>query len=161
MSKDFLCKDCVHNNHGWCKAIKRNKLKEIDKCAIKDDGSKKVELRPFEELLEAPAYTEEKIVEPKEYQKIPQPRPIFIKKDDDSFEHEVLGKRQMLWTIQRQAIAIKEDDTVENKFEELCKCINSLAKHQNFSETIGNFEDILMETDVMMINDSKRLAEIL
>lgn len=161
MSKDYLCKDCIHNNHGWCKAIKRNKLKEIDKCAMKDDGSKKIELRPFEELLEAPTYVEEKIVEPKEYQKIPQSRPIFIEKDDNTFEHETLGKRIMLWTIQRQAIAIAEDDTVVNKFEELCRCIVNIGRAQILTERIGNFNDILMETDQLLIEDSKKVTEIL
>lgn len=161
MSKDYLCKDCVHNNHGWCKAIKRNKLKEIDKCAMKDDGSKQQKLKPFEELLEAPAYVEENIVEPKQYEKIPQPRPILIKKDDNTFEHETLGKRIMLWTIQRQAIAIAKDDTVENKFEELCRCIVNISGAQTVTERIGNFNDILMESDEIVIEDSKKVTELL
>ena len=50
MSKNYICKDCVHNNYGWCKVLKRNKLKEIDKCAVKDDGSKPLKLRPLEKL---------------------------------------------------------------------------------------------------------------
>lgn len=140
MAKEYLCKDCEHNNHGWCKIKKMNGLKEITSCEHKGTTIK--------------ANFKAKVTSVKRAESIKF-------EEDSSFEHEALGKRQMLWAIQRQAIAIKLDNTIENKFEELCKCINSLAKHQNFSETIGNFEDILMETDVMMINDSKRLAEIL
>lgn len=164
MSKDYLCKDCLHNNHGWCKAIKRNKLKEINKCAMKDDGSKQFELRPFEETLEAPIYVENNI-QVKEYEKVPQPKPMPIllnqKENDYSFEHETLGKRIMLWTIQRQAIAIVQDDNVENKFEELCRCIVNIAGAQTVTERIGDFNEILMESDKILIEDSKKVTELL
>lgn len=130
MTKNYLCKNCEHNNHGWCKIKKINGLKEITSCEYNTNN------------INPPTY-------------------ISTNEDDYSFEHEVLGKRQMLWAIQRQAIAIKQDNTVTNKFEELCKCINSLAKQQDFSECIGDFNEILMETDKMMINDSKKLMEIL
>ncbi|MDV3426503.1 MAG: hypothetical protein LIR50_04860 [Bacillota bacterium] len=35
--KDYLCKDCVHNNNGWCEKKKFNGLKKMDiaKCADK------------------------------------------------------------------------------------------------------------------------------
>ena len=33
--KDYLCKDCVHNNNGWCKKRKFNGLKNIAKCTNK------------------------------------------------------------------------------------------------------------------------------
>lgn len=160
MSKDYLCKDCIHNNHGWCKAIKRNKLKEIEKCAMKDDGSKPQELRPFEEFIEAPAYTEQEKV--KEYEKTPIARPMLMMKEtNNKFEHETLGKRIMLWTIQRQAIAIAKNDSIQNKFEELCRCIVNISEAQTATEKIGSFRDILMETDELMINDSKKVTELL
>lgn len=141
----YLCKDCVHNNHGWCKVLKRNKLKEIDKCAVKDDGSKKAELRPFEKLTSIPAPT--------------YPGPSKTEQKEDNTEaYRVLGKREMLWNIQRQAIAIKEDNSIDasSKFEMLCHCINSIAQSQEYSEKIFKVEDIIdSEIDDMMIKDSK------
>ena len=34
--KDYLCKDCEHNNNGWCPIIERNGLKNITSCANKN-----------------------------------------------------------------------------------------------------------------------------
>ena len=33
--KDYYCKDCANNNHGWCPIIKQNGLKEINNCKKK------------------------------------------------------------------------------------------------------------------------------
>lgn len=35
MSKEYLCKDCEHNNNGWCKELKFNGLKKITECEHK------------------------------------------------------------------------------------------------------------------------------
>lgn len=133
----YLCKDCIHNNHGWCKAIKRNKLKEIEKCDMKDDGSKK---QASDISIEAPAYIEEE--------------------KDMSFENQLLGKRMMLWYIQRQAMAIKENNNLGlDKFEALCHCLNSIEKVQSHEEVLFNIDSIIdTETDRLMIKDSKLIA---
>lgn len=34
--KDYICKDCPHNNHGWCKERRIQGLKSITKCSIYD-----------------------------------------------------------------------------------------------------------------------------
>lgn len=133
----YLCKDCIHNNHGWCKAIKRNKLKEIEKCDMKDDGSKK---QVSDISIEAPAYIEEE--------------------KDMSFENQLLGKRMMLWYIQRQAMAIKENNNLGlDKFEALCHCLNSIEKVLSHEEVLFNIDSIIdTETDRLMIKDSKLIA---
>lgn len=79
----------------------------------------------------------------------------------NNIEYEALGKRIMLWGIQTQIIDILEDDTVVNKFEELCRRIVSISESQNFCETIGNFNDLLLGTDKFFIEDSKKLTKIL
>ena len=149
MSKDYICKDCVHNNHGWCKALKRNKLKEIDKCAMKDNGSKPIKLRPFEEFI---TYNEPQTpVEPKE-----------DKCMDEAYR--VLGKRDMLWNVQRQALAIKQNTSISEteKFKALCQCINSLSKTLEFSEKLYEVDFIIeSEIDEMMIQDSKKISKVL
>ena len=149
MSKDYICKDCVHNNHGWCKALKRNKLKEIDKCAMKNDGSKPIKLRPFEEFI---TYNKPQTpVEPKE-----------DKCMDEAYR--VLGKRDMLWNVQRQALAIKQNTSISEteKFKALCQCINSLSKTLEFSEKLYEVDFIIeSEIDEMMIQDSKKISKVL
>lgn len=35
MAKDYLCKDCVENNNGWCNKRKFNGLKKITECEFK------------------------------------------------------------------------------------------------------------------------------
>lgn len=78
----------------------------------------------------------------------------------NNVEYEVLGKRIMLWVIQTHIIDILEDDTVVNKFEELCRSIVTISEAQNFSETNSNFNDLL-GTDKFFIEDSKKLTKIL
>lgn len=146
----YLCKNCINNNHGWCKALKRNKLKEIDKCAMKDDGSKPIELRPFEEFttIDASSY--------------PSQEEVDNKINTESYR--VLGKREMLWNIQKQALAIKNDSKLDEstKFNILCDCINSIAYMQEFSEKLYKVEDIIdSEVDKWMIEDSKAIRIIL
>lgn len=79
----------------------------------------------------------------------------------NNIEYEALGKRIMLWSIQTQIIDILEDDTVVNKFEELCRRIVSISEAQDFCETIGNFNDLLLAADKFFIEDSKKLTKIL
>ena len=35
MAKDYFCKDCDHNNNGWCERNKCQGLKDIKKCKDK------------------------------------------------------------------------------------------------------------------------------
>lgn len=146
----YLCKNCINNNHGWCKALKRNKLKEIEKCEMKDDGSNPVELRPFEEFttIDAPSYPSKEEVDNK----------------INTEAHRVLGKREMLWNIQKQAIAIKNDSKLDEstKFKTLCDCINSIAQMQEFSERLYEVDSIMdSEVDRWMMEDSKAIKNIL
>ena len=146
---DYICKDCIHNNYGWCKAIKRNKLKEIEKCAMKDNGSETKELRPFEELKTTPKTIE---VPKKENAKVV------------TESHRVVGKREMLWHIQRQALAIKQDNSIsaKDKFGKLCICLNSTAEVQDYLEELYDVDRIIdSEIDVMMIEDSKKINQVL
>lgn len=32
MAKDYLCKNCIHNNNGWCNKLKKQGLKQITSC---------------------------------------------------------------------------------------------------------------------------------
>lgn len=38
MSKEYLCKQCIHNNNGWCNKLKKQGLKQIISCEYHDDG---------------------------------------------------------------------------------------------------------------------------
>lgn len=35
MSKNYLCKDCDHNNNGWCNKLRKQGLKDITECESK------------------------------------------------------------------------------------------------------------------------------
>lgn len=142
MSKDYFCRDCIHNNYGWCKILKRNKLKEINSCESKDDGTDKSTL----EFFEAPSAPSEQVEEV------------------NTEAYRVLGKREMLWTIQRQALAIKQEDklTDEQKFYELCRCLKSIAQVQEFSENLYDVNDIIdSDMDTLMIRNSKEIVKMI
>lgn len=76
-------------------------------------------------------------------------------------EYVTLGKREMLWAIQKQIYIIKNDKDIENKFDELCKSIKSIALQQNFEEIFYEFEKVLTENDMRMVNSSKRLSKMI
>lgn len=40
MAKDYFCKDCQHNNNGWCNLHKKQGLKNIAYCADKHNNEK-------------------------------------------------------------------------------------------------------------------------
>lgn len=37
MSKDYLCKNCIENNNGWCNKLKKQGLKQITSCEHYND----------------------------------------------------------------------------------------------------------------------------
>lgn len=134
MAKDYICKDCTNNNHGWCNVLKRNKLKEIETCTNKNKTINSIDTQT------------------------PQDKEVLNE------SYRVLGKREMLWNIQKQAIAIKNDNTIADylKFELLCNCLNSIAQMQEYSEELYNVKDIIdSEIDQMMIIDSKNINQVL
>ena len=38
---DYICKGCKHNNYGWCKKLKKNKLTEIQGCEFLENENLK------------------------------------------------------------------------------------------------------------------------
>lgn len=146
MSKNYICQECTNNNNGWCTVRKCNGLKKLNIASCntyesKDDGIDK----PCE-VANQPTYP-----------RPPRPGEISeqIKLNKESYR--VLGKREMLWKIQSQVVAINEDDmSYEEKYKSLVECIKNFGSHLEFEEKLWNVESILDSMiDEGMIKDSK------
>ena len=89
--------------------------------------------------------------------------------DDDEnnineFEYRCIGKREMLWTIQSQLLAIKRlNISDENKWNELLKVINSIAIMQTNSENATGTTELFKNSliDSSMREDSIVLQQLL
>jgi hypothetical protein len=125
MSKDYFCKDCLHNNNGWCKKRRIQGLKNITNC---------------QEKLTA------------HYEKIkPQED-----KNSRPEAYKQFGKREMFHNIQRQMLAIDEDNGVD-KYHSLKQIMVNLEKMLQVEERIhGIATDYLIDQDI--IDSSKAIS---
>lgn len=117
--KNYLCKDCKHNNHGWCLKNKRNKLKEITECSFKIS---------MEDTFASPIMP----------QKMKGFKPNIIATDhlpamNDSAR--IIGKRELLYTIQRQILAM-EPEHAGNTLDEFKKVLVTLNDTIDIEENI-------------------------
>lgn len=151
MSK-YLCQDCKSNNNGWCTVRKCNGLKKLNitSCNTYDDKNND---KPIE-IANQPSF--------------PKPqKPIMTKCKDQSNNSEaykVLGKRQMLWNIQCQIVAINQDNDInyEEKYKTLVSSIKSLGEHLEFEENLWKVSDVIDSMiDEDMVRDSKYMNKIL
>ena len=92
MSKEYFCKDCVHNNNGWCKEKKFNGLKKVTECE-----SKRVEGYLSEEGQVQYNETVDSLY-----------------KEIDYTPYKNFGKREMFYHIQMQLEAMGNDLTVKD-----------------------------------------------
>lgn len=106
--KNYLCKDCINNNHGWCPIQNRNKLKEITVCSYKDNGED-----PF-------AKTENS-------------DDSIVPFNNESIR--ITGKREMLHNIQRQIFAMEKEYS-GNTLNEIKKVLVSLSDMLGVEESV-------------------------
>ena len=150
----YLCQECKSNNNGWCTVRKCNGLKKlnIDSCNTYEsrnviefeNGSK------ITEIKDSPTRGKRSELKPvDDYSN--------LKDENDNTEaYRVLGKRQMLWSIQLQVMAINDKVPKEERYDALVKCLKSIAKIQQFEEGLYKVEDILESViDEDMIEQSK------
>lgn len=127
--KNYLCKDCKNNNHGWCTVNKRNKLKEVTVC-----DNRNTDEDPFESVQK----TNESF------------------KFNNSNSHRVVGKREMLHTIQRQILAM-ENDFAGPVLNEIKKVLVTLSDVTSIEESIhGVVYDYEIDQDINKA--SKKIA---
>lgn len=141
----YICESCASNNHGWCTVKKCNGLKKMN-------------------LQNCNTYEKLNIIQVNQptYPKPPRNEETDKKVLDEAYR--VLGKREMLWNIQKQILAIKEDNTIADylKFEVLCNCIGSIAQMQEYSEGLYEVENIIeSEIDMLMLKDSKKMSGLI
>ena len=117
--KNYLCKDCKHNNHGWCVKTKRNKLKEITECSHK-------------------LMAEDPFALPTMSENMTGFKPNTIATDHLPAINEsgrIIGKRELLYTIQRQILAM-EPEHAGNTLDELKKVLVTLNDTIDIEENI-------------------------
>lgn len=149
MSKNYICQDCKSNNNGWCTVRKCNGLKKLNitSCNTYETKNENSSDKPYIATVNQPKY----------------PRPPRHSTNSEHVRlnreaHRVLGKREMLWKIQSQVVAINEDSDMsyEEKYKNLVKCIKNFGIHLEFKEKLWNVDSIIDSIiDEDMIKDSK------
>lgn len=155
----YLCQECKSNNNGWCTVRKCNGLKKLnitscdtyeDKNIVKFTNGNKIEQIKGEWIARG---NRSKIIE------FIGNEEVF---DDNSKAYRALGKRQMLWNIQMQVVAINKDVPKEERYDVLVKCLKSFAKMQEFEESLYNVDKIIDSViDSDMIEQSKYINKII
>ena len=124
MAKDYLCKDCDNNNHGWCNYLKKNGLKDITNCSEKKVNNVLINQNTNSDK----------------------------EKEFDTMPYKVFGKREMFFIIQQQLQAMNDEDTVKtvkqimvnlNKMIEIEEQIHGIACDYMIDEDIINNSKIL------------------
>ena len=136
--KDYLCKDCVHNNNGWCEKKKFNGLKKITEC-----GDKKVE--GYFSAKEKQSY-DNSIKE------------IFH--PINTTEYKNFGKREEFYNIQRQIEAMDSNSTITDVKQimvNMGQMLNIEEKIQGIAIDYKIDKDIINESKVL---NSKWLKEV-
>ena len=111
--KDYICKDCPHNNHGWCKERKIQGLKSITKCSIYDKY-----IMPDVEEPEVDQIYERIMGEVTNYWKI-----------------------QNQFMVILNNVEKKDDYDYESAFKDTIKAFNTIGKMLDGSMKIHNIKD--------------------
>lgn len=120
MAKDYLCKDCNHNNNGWCIKHEKQGLKLITDC--KDKISKNNALKDTE-------------VQDEEINTMP---------------YKVYGKVEMLYLTMKQVIGIEQEGKDTISINELKELLVNLADMLTIEEQIHGIEtDYMVEEDIL------------
>lgn len=135
MAKDYLCRDCYYNNNGWCKKKKMQGLKQVTHCSEK----------PRAQQPEEPVFSNEEL------------------NDDYGFSYRLLGKRELYWSLQRNIVAIEQDDTIKDKYNEVLKVFGEFGRMLSQIEDLSKNDKILNESmiDIDLRKDSKSMYEYL
>lgn len=130
MSKSYLCKDCPHNNNGWCTKRKIQGLKSITECEFRDkDEPVAINVQTSSEK-------------------------------DKGFSIEAyknMAKRELFHNIQRQIIAIELKDDIEDKFEAIKTVMTSLEKMLSVNESLNGLAlEFMIDGDIL--KESKAIS---
>lgn len=124
MSKnDYICKNCPHNNYGWCKERKIQGLKSITECDIHDKYI-------------MPDVEEEHMEEPKV----------------DEFYERTMGELTMLWKLHLQFVAILENKDLSSTdpiLIDLLQAINNISKVTYDAAKVTNVVNIAINADML------------
>lgn len=134
MAKDYLCKDCEHNNNGWCKKHSKQGLKNITECEDKvQKGAtlKEITKKALENDAEWKPAT-------KEIEEI------------DTMPYKVFGKVEMLNTTMMQVIGMENQGKTSISISELKSLLVNLADMISIEEQIhGVKTDCMIDGDIL------------
>lgn len=139
MSKTYLCKNCEHNNNGWCNKLKKQGLKTITECeflSLKEDTTLKVD-----NSLNDTSNTDEC---------------DFFGNTEDDIAHRVYGKREMFYHLSRQVLGMEEQGLTNISIKELKELFVNLHQSLLMDEKIFGIKTTC-ETDEFIVNNSKEL----
>lgn len=140
MSKGYICKTCMHNNHGWCDKFKKQGLSKIFEC--KDYS----ELNSCSEVVDN--YKEEFGL-----------RSTNSKDLEQIFQiGKMLGSRELLLNIQKQVLSLKKQNkTLSNDdwFALLQAIEYSLSQTEMINDV--SVDDLNYETDRLIYNATKQI----
>lgn len=151
MAKNYLCKDCEHNNNGWCKKKSIQGLKNITDCEFKNNNIeilgkiKDIECKEYES--NNLNFNDGSII------------PDHTKKEEvDTGAYKVMGKREMFWNIQLQMLGIDEDSSIEDKYKALKQIMVNSEQTLLIDEKIwGIAMDYSIDEDV--VEESKFISK--
>lgn len=133
MSKDYLCKDCISNNNGWCKKRKFNGLTKITECSDKQ--------------------TEGYLSNEGQNQYNKNVDDLY--KDIDYTPYKNMGKREMFHIIQTQLYAMNNNETVKT----VKQVMVNLEKMLSINEQLQGIKSEY-EIDKDIITSSKNISKI-
>ena len=144
MAKDYFCKDCSNNNNGWCNVRKCQGLKAITFCAHKNMEV----MQPIKPKPVSPSKTGQQ-----------------LKKSAAAVDHaaieRVVGKIEAIWNIQRQAMAIMQQEPPEKQMPAMMAVITSVSKALEYEKNIHKVEHFVSSMiDMDMIKDFTKMTEM-
>lgn len=100
MQKDYLCKDCLENNNGWCKKLKKQGLKQITSCDHHNNRLKLEVPKNETDMTDLIEKCQKPIKKVPIEERLPKVKEFFKRKDGSSvdFEHhfKILQARALI-----------------------------------------------------------------
>ncbi len=139
----YICLNCKHNNNGWCNERKMNGLKKLNIYTCESFKSKEYAYSSTTNTDSLPKYEKQNIIAANNTMK-------KLEEEELLAIGNKLGQREMLFNIQRQALA-------NNGIVDL-KVLSTLSSILEGSERIFDVEKYSMEVDNMIRESSITIA---
>lgn len=127
---NYLCKNCIHNNNGWCKERKIQELKNVLECSFHNEYGEE-ETQSFYEKL---------------------------KEDGELEPYKNFGKREMFFTMCQQILGMEKKNMESITIEDLKELMINLEQTLIFPETLQGIA-LDWEVDKDIYTSSRNLIQ--